>query len=225
MHYFSYNTLDEQVDALCLRLEAELTAYLIKQDKVVLAVSGGRSPIPFFHKLSQADIDWQRVVVSLVDERFISPDQPDSNAYLIKTHLLINQASCATFVPLVTAVDDAALNLTLAQKNFQYPDIAILGMGEDGHTASLFPNAVELPLGLALSTTCSLITLVPPEAPYRRLSMTRSALLNSKQLYLSIQGMNKRAVFERACQYEDPRYPISYFIHQTKVPLDVYWAP
>lgn len=224
MQYFSYCSADEQVDALSSRIIHDLSIYLQHQEMVVLAVSGGRSPIPLFHKLSQVNMDWQRVRVTLVDERLVAVDHPDSNERLVKTHLMVNHAACAKFLPLVTPCA-GEMSAQESTRHFSYPDVAILGMGEDGHTASLFPGAVELSEALSLSTDSPSIVITPPVASYRRLSLTRAALLKAKQLYLAIQGETKRIVFEKACQHEDPSLPISYFIQQTKAPFDVYWAP
>jgi len=98
-------------------------------------------------------------------------------------------------------------------------------MGDDGHTASLFPQAAELDAGLNLSTVAPILAVTPPSAAHQRLSMTRAALLKCGKLYLAIQGDAKRVVFERARRAYDPQYPISCFLQQKETPLDVYWAP
>lgn len=225
MRSFTFNAVDDQVNALAERLSAELSALLNRQSRVVLALSGGRSPVRLFRKLSTADLEWKRVIVTLVDERLVPSSHPDSNAWLVNKYLLKGYAASATFQPLVTLPDNAEACLAEAIRHFQYPDIAILGMGDDGHTASLFPGAAELPVGLDLSTPFPVIAATSPVAPYRRFTLTRAALMKARHLYLSIQGEAKRKVLTQACTQETLLLPISYFVQQTEVPLDVYWAP
>ena len=125
------------------------------QGHAVLAVSGGRSPIAFFEALSQAKLDWPNVTITLVDERLVPPQHADSNAVLVHRHLLQHTAAAARFLPLVgeqTDVSDPAAALAEAETAFPTPDIAVLGMGADGHTASLFPQAPQL--AAAVSPEC-----------------------------------------------------------------------
>jgi len=203
---------------------ADLRQAVELNGRAVLAVSGGRSPIPFFECLAQADLPWRQVTVTLVDERMVPAEHADSNARLVREHLLQGKAAEAAFLPLATHPEDEARSIAEACRAFVWPTVAVLGMGDDGHTASLFPEAAELDAGLDLGQQQAIIGVTPPVAPHRRLSMTRSALLKCDKLYLSIQGNGKREVFERARAREDRRWPISYFLQQKETPLDVYWA-
>jgi 6-phosphogluconolactonase len=224
MEWFAFDSASAQSDALARAIVADLAAAIEARGQAVLAVSGGRSPVPLFERLAQSPLDWSRVAVTLVDERLVPDDHADSNARLVRQHLLQGLAAAARFIPLVTNAADEGQCLQDAGKAFMVPTVAVLGMGDDGHTASLFPAAAELAAGLDLAQTQAIIGVTPPAAPHRRLSMTRAALLKCGKLYLAIQGENKRAVFEQARVAEDLRFPISCFLHQKGTPLDVYWA-
>jgi len=225
MEWLAFDTPDLQAEALAQAIAADLALAIENQGQAVLVVSGGRSPVALFERLAQCSLPWHRVIVSLVDERMVAESHADSNARLVRAHLLQGYAAEARFIPLVTHPEDEALSVAEACRTFVWPTVVVLGMGDDGHTASLFPDAPELAAGLDLATKAPIIAVTPPKAPYRRLSMTRAALLKCDKLYLAIQGENKRAVFERARLAEDVRLPISSFLHQKVTPLDVYWAP
>ncbi|TDR76519.1 6-phosphogluconolactonase [Paludibacterium purpuratum] len=224
MQWLEFESPGAQADALAAAIAADLKQAVEQNGRAVLAVSGGRSPIALFERLAQADLPWQRVTVTLVDERMVPADHADSNARLVREHLLQGKAADATFQPLATHPEDEARSIDDACRAFTWPTVAVLGMGDDGHTASLFPDAAELDAGLDLGQKQAIIGVTPPAAPHRRLSMTRKALLKCDKLYLSIQGNGKREVFERASAQADRRWPISYFVKQDETPLDVYWA-
>ena len=225
MQWQAFESPAAQAEALARAVAADLDYAVEHNGRAVLAVSGGRSPIAFFGHLAGQDLPWSRITVTLVDERLVPADHADSNARLVREHLLVNKAADARFLPLATHADDEAQSLDEACRAFTWPTVAVLGMGDDGHTASLFPAAAELAAGLDLSNPRAIIGVTPPAAPHRRLSMTRAALLKSDKLYLSIQGEAKRAVFEQATVAADERWPISFFVQQNETPIDVYWAP
>lgn len=141
---------EQLADALADALARQIQA----QGSVCLAVSGGRSPIPLFAALRARPLRWEAVSITLVDERAVPPDHPDSNARLVREHLLRDAAAAARFFPLVLSPHvhggsiDVDACIATANDPFQQPDVALLGMGDDGHTASLFPDAPELALGI-----------------------------------------------------------------------------
>jgi 6-phosphogluconolactonase len=225
MQWQAFESPAAQAEALAKAVAADLDHAVEHNGRAVLAVSGGRSPIAFFELLSRQDLPWQRITITLVDERMVPADHPDSNARLVREHLLIGKAADAQFLPLVTDASDEAKCIETSCRAFTWPTVSVLGMGDDGHTASLFPAAAELATGLDLSYRPAFIGVTPPAAPHRRLSMTRAALLKSDKLYLSIQGEAKRAVFDRARVAADERWPVSFFAQQDETPFDVYWAP
>ncbi|KFG89738.1 6-phosphogluconolactonase [Sphingobium herbicidovorans NBRC 16415] len=165
-----------------------------------IALSGGRSPRPVLEALSDAALDWEKVVVTLVDERWVAPDHADSNERLVRETLLRGEAARARFVPMKNGAADAYAGQAACEAGFAalpWPlDIVLLGMGEDGHTASLFPQAKELAEGL--STSALTLTVTPPAAPHQRMSLSAHAILKSRHIFLQIGGAAKKAVYDRA---------------------------
>lgn len=220
-----------QVALLADDIAATLTRVIEQQGSACLAVSGGRSPIALFAALRVLPLRWADVSITLVDERAVPPEHADSNARLVREHLLQDAAAAARFFPLVLpphvhggSVDVDACVAT-ANEPFQQPDVVILGMGDDGHTASLFPDAAELGEGIDRTHAPAYLPVRPGVAPHRRISLNLSALCAARRLFLSITGPLKRGVFEQAAQGEAQRaLPVSYIIHQREVPLDVYWT-
>ena len=197
------------------------------QGHAVLAVSGGRSPIALFEALSRVKLDWPNVTISLVDERLVPPRHADSNAALVRRHLLQHAAAAARFLPLVgeqTDVSDPAAALAEAEAAFPTPDIAVLGMGADGHTASLFPQAPQLAAAVSSECRSKLVHTSPVTAAHERISMSLNALAAVPQLLLSIQGADKRAVLEQAAAMPSNERPISLLLHRANVHCQVYYA-
>ena len=133
------------VAALANQVAGLLRAAIKERGRASLVVSGGATPVPFFAALSAQALDWQQVTITLADERWVDPADPDSNEQLVRRHLLQNRAAAARFVGLktgaITAVQgekECGARLALVPRPF---DALILGMGNDGHTASLFPQA------------------------------------------------------------------------------------
>lgn len=188
-----------------------------------LAFSGGKSPIEYFELLSQKDLMWGQCKIALVDERIVAPTHQDSNARLLRAHLLKNLASKASFTPLIENVNLSIEELLeLANLHYKKPDVAVLGMGLDGHTASLFSSADGFKE--ALSSQKRIVFLNPKEAPYQRLSMSLKALLDCGNVFLMISGKEKYAVLKEALKGENFHLPISYILHSKKVQCDVYYA-
>lgn len=220
-HYFEQEA--DYSKALGEAITAQLRDLLAQKEQVVLAVSGGKSPIPLFQFLSQQDLDWSRVVLQLVDERMLTRQHPDSNSLLVSTHLHQHLACKAIWQSdLPTSLDNAERELTAAEReqvlqdalsSFKQPDVVILGMGEDGHTASLFPNAAQLQQGLAANAP-TLLLVEPPAAPYWRLSMGMASILAVSQCYVAAFGAKKRAVLEQAQHTLSDDLPISHVLHK-----------
>jgi 6-phosphogluconolactonase len=216
------------VAALAQHVARRLKEDLARQDQVVLVVSGGRSPAPLFQALAVQPLAWNRVAVTLADERWVPPDHLDSNEALVRTHLLKGRAAAARLVPLWTgdATPEAAVptvSAALAALPHPFSEV-LLGMGEDGHLASLFPSAPELAEGLA--TQAPVLALHPTRAPQARLSLSLRALLDSRDLVLMISGPDKRVILERALG-DGPvaDLPVRAILRQTAVPVSIYWAP
>jgi 6-phosphogluconolactonase len=187
-----------------------------KNGDAVLAVSGGSTPRPFFAALSKFKLEWAKVKITLVDERLVSEDSPRSNAKLVKESLLQNEARVATFIPLYQNPDAA---------NLPDFDVAILGMGNDGHTASFFPGGDNLNKALDVNSPESLVTMNAPGAGEPRLTFTLRRLLSTKHLCLHVQGADKMAVLDKALTGNDQfEMPVRAVLQAAK-PLTLYWCP
>lgn len=190
-----------------------------------IALSGGRSPRPVLEALSQARLEWAKVIVTLVDERWVEPDHADSNERLIRETLLRGEAAKARFVGMKNDAADAYAGQPACEAAFaQLPwpiDIIALGMGEDGHTASLFPEAKELAEGL--STKALTLAVTPPAAPHQRMSMSARAILSSRHIFLQISGAAKIAIYDRALAGGPvEELPIRLALNQQSVSVEVW---
>ncbi|MFT4754670.1 MAG: 6-phosphogluconolactonase [Salibacteraceae bacterium] len=214
---------------LTLEIISTLNQDIKERGKASLLVSGGSTPINLFKKLSNTEIDWSKVIVSLVDERFVPDNHPDQNGELVKKILLQNKAEKAKFIPLIMNASNSTENIKqvrAAFKKVEFPiSVVILGMGTDGHTASLFPNSPQLDIGIDLTNKDRLIITHPVTAPHERITFTREALLNTKRLILHCYGEEKKQILKDAERKQDYRaYPIVSFMHQPSKILEVFWA-
>ncbi|WP_395342690.1 6-phosphogluconolactonase [Ningiella sp. W23] len=167
-----------------------------------IAVSGGSTPKPLFQALSKISLPWSKVNVTLADERWVDASHEASNERLVRENLLINEAAAANFVSLTTADEnaedaEAAISSRLAALNLPF-DVIILGMGEDGHTASLFPCSAQLEEGFNLKRKELVIATEPTTAPHQRMSLTLASIIASNNVFLHITGEKKKKVFEDA---------------------------
>ncbi len=215
-----------RVAALSRVVHDELAGVLRRRDSAVLAVSGGRSPVPLFHALRRLPLDWSRVVVTLVDERLVAPDHADSNEALVREHLLRDAAAAARLVGLV---DPQRLELEHcvqhANQGALLADVVLLGMGDDGHTASLFAGAGGIEQALDLRCAQRYVGVVPSTAPHARISLSLRALLEAPCLLLCIEGPAKRRVFDSAAGDTASRFPVARLLHHAGSPLRTFWSP
>ena len=222
----------ENPSALDTALVDKVTALLMRaiNEKGVasLVVSGGRTPVAFFHLLSQQILDWSKVTVLLADERWVEADHSDSNEKLVRENLLINKARAAEFIPLKNSAMDAVtgeIQTESAIEPIGQFTLVILGMGDDGHTASLFPGAETLALGLDMNSGRTAIAVTPPAAPHQRMSLTLPCLLNSQQIIIHISGAGKQDVLQAAQAGDDiTELPIRAILNQQVAPLSIFWA-
>ncbi|HEY7775393.1 MAG TPA: 6-phosphogluconolactonase [Kineobactrum sp.] len=221
-----YPTRSELDEALAGHLAAALSADLTTQPRSSIALSGGSTPKDMFRCLSAADLDWPRVDVTLVDERWVDYDHPDSNAELVRSCLLQGPAASAHFLGLKTATPDinaAVPAVSEALAGLQRPFTAVvLGMGGDGHTASWFPQATNLAQLLDLNNSARVAATDPVTAPHLRMTLTLAAVLDSHHIHLHLTGADKRAVLESAVA---TGYPVASILTQTVTPVTIWWAP
>lgn len=198
---------------------------LVNQSRALLVVSGGSTPVPFFKALAQKPLEWARVDITLADERWVDEQSSDSNAKLVRENLLQGPAAVANFVPLTSDAgtpEEGVAAVAEATAGLAWPaSVVILGMGGDGHTASLFPDSQEL--GLALSTDEPLVAVRTPSQPQPRITFSADRLHQAKRHILHITGDDKRTVLANAMGGDDVRtLPIRAFL---SCPLAIYWAP
>ncbi len=203
LHEFT-NT--EQLNAaFASQLISLMQQAISKRGQAHLVVSGGRTPQALFQTLAQTELAWHKVTILLADDRYLPPDAPDSNERLVKASLLQHKAATANFISLYALADSASAAVPeITQRLADMPtfDAVILGMGEDGHTASLFPCSAQLAAGLA-DDAPPLLAVQPTTAPYARISLSKTRLLNSRQLFLHLVGANKLTVLEQAMASSD----------------------
>ncbi|MCP4316299.1 MAG: 6-phosphogluconolactonase [Hyphomicrobiales bacterium] len=225
-----YTTGQILAGSLSGRIAATLADAIHRDGEAVLAVSGGSTPRLLFQTLSKEQIDWSKVTVVLVDERFVPPSHERANHRLVATQLLQNEAAFAKFIPLYCdgltpqeAAVDAALKIDALAKP---PDVTVLGLGIDGHTASWFPQSPELEAVTDPDQKATVLSASAPGQPEMRLTLTQPIIRNSEFAVLHIEGGEKNTVLENALKtgpVED--LPVRAILRQTKNPLQVYWTP
>ena len=217
-------------EALAARIVAALEDGMRGGGSASLVVSGGRSPAALFDMLSSAALDWRRVWIALADERWVDTRSSDSNEHLVREHLLRNAAAKANFVGMKTDAAqpaEAAASSWSAIAPLPRPfDYVLLGMGDDGHTASLFPQSPGLATAIDPLQPPGCVAMIAPGAPQARMSLNLSALLNARRIELLIIGDGKLAVYERAGESGPVAdMPVRALLRQQQVPVSVYWAP
>ena len=218
-------------DACAARLAETLADAVAETGKAVFAGSGGSTPSPIYARLAQAPLDWSRVAVTLIDERYVPETSPESNAALLKRTLLTGPAAAARFIPLyspsVTVDRAAALAAHALAAEGGRLDAVLLGMGEDGHICSMFPESPTLKTLLAPNlppTVLGVPTGRDGRAPtLERLSINLPYLAQAGRVILALTGKQKRAVFEREATGDPGTQPIAALI-AAQVPLEVLWT-
>lgn len=224
--------IDALVEALATALEAEIRVGLAMRGRAVLALAGGRTPLPVYERLANAALDWSKVALLASDERWVSDDHRARNERELREAFA--NASGLQILPLIPATagqhvsPEAALaTLTTIAEPF---DAVLLGMGADGHFASLFPGAAELAAGLDPHNPNDTLVVhpdpLPTGAPFARISLSKARLLRTRRLLLAITGEAKRAVLHRAQTALDPlTLPISALLHDPSVQVEIHWSP
>src|SRR3984885_4962448 len=188
--------------ALADQIAASLKTAIAARGLASLVVSGGKSPTKLFEMLRTQELDWSRVCIALADERWVDPSDPASNEKLVRDVLLKGSAAAARFLGLKNGAPTPDIGAVSAWETFaRVPrpfDTVVLGMGDDGHTASLFPHSPNLASALNLEAAPGCVGMVSPSAPQARLSLNLSALLDSRRIVILINGAQKWATFTAA---------------------------
>ncbi len=212
------------------QIAASLAAAIAARGVASLVVSGGRSPVKLFERLRALDLNWSRVCVALADERWVGPADPDSNEKLVRDVLLQDRAAAARFLGLKNAAPSPDLGAVSAWETFaRVPrpfDTVVLGMGDDGHTASLFPHSPNLPSALNPAAVAGCVGMWSPVAPQPRLSLNLTALLDARRIVILITGESKwRTYLAAASAGPVQDMPVRAVLRQNRTPTTVMWSP
>lgn len=221
-----FENRDAASAAAAARMAILVNNRLAKDGTANFVVSGGTTPGKCFEYLSGYELAWENVQVALSDERWVPNDHDDSNERLVRETLLIGEASDARILPIYQ--DDMSVDERCDSLQEQIPGhgfaCSLVGMGADGHFASLFPDADSLAVGLRLDSQRFYLPVRTTASPHPRVSMTLDALLQSDEIILLFFGEEKLAVYERAVEGGSD-YPVATLLEQSSPPISLYWAP
>lgn len=217
------------VSSLALRVGEILSRSVENSGRASIAVSGGRTPVALYRQLSQMALPWENITVSLVDERWVDDTHPDSNAALVTRNLLQGVASAARFVGMKTSAKEpvaAEQEVSARLSKIILPlTVVILGMGEDGHTASLFPGAKGTAQALSPDEPLVCRAIGMEGADYGRMTLTARVLLAAKHRLLYVTGPTKYKVLQNALVPGSvSELPVRAVLH-SPVETEVYYAP
>jgi len=222
-----YDSLATLHKVLARRVAQDLSKEISEKGYASLMLSGGNTPRPFLAELALENVDWARVKIGLVDERWVDPESGLSNENLVRTELLERGAGSAKFFGMYRGgmSAEAACNDVEAEYRRLFPfDVVVLGMGSDGHTASLFPRRPELETLLETSDLCGVAEA--PSEPKTRLSLTLHAIASAGHCYLHIEGAQKLAVYEAALDGDGDvaEMPIRAVLKHPDIDLEVFYS-
>lgn len=197
-------------------IESRIRQALAQRGKALLALCGGSTPRQAYQRLNACELNWANIAVVLTDERNVPPNHADSNQRLLRETLFSGPAQAAQLLPL----DDATV---AALPSF---DLVLLGMGEDGHTASLFPGVAGLREAMDAGSRIAVAPLTPATAPHARTSLTLARLVRTHATLLAISGDAKRAVLQTALYQGDAlQPPIRGVLQAMPCPISIHWCP
>lgn len=222
MKFIEYPDRDMMMIDLASKIAGELGAALRSNDRASLCVPGGTTPGPMFDALCAADVEWDRVHVFLGDERWVPETSERSNTRLVRERLMVNRAAAAKLVPLHLEgmeLEEAIPKLTAAIEPELPISVLLLGMGTDGHTASLFPGADRLDEAMS-DDAPPLMAITAPGAPEPRLTMTLPVLQGAMSIHVLIVGQEKREALERVRHLRPREAPVAAILPDATV----HWA-
>ena len=226
----AFSSADDWSESCAERLAGALGEGISAGGKAMFAGAGGSTPSPIYRRLADADLDWSKVAVTLVDERHVPESSPDSNARLMRETLLTGRAAAARFIPLhhaAVTVDRAAAMAAKALQAEGPLDAVLLGMGEDGHICSMFPGSPTLKTLLTTALEPAVFGVPPGRdgmaPPQERISLNIPYLARARRVVLALTGAKKRAVFEAEAAGDPAVQPIAALI-ASGAPLEVLWT-
>ncbi|GAB5506186.1 MAG: 6-phosphogluconolactonase [Rhizobiaceae bacterium] len=226
VRWHEFGSSDAIAAALAERIASVLTDAVAARGGATLAVSGGRTPRHLFDALSQTEIAWNNVSVTLVDERFVAPDNERSNEKLVRDRLLQNHAAAAKFVPLFrpgVSLEEAAKAASVDIDALSPPlDVVVLGMGPDGHTASFFPNAENLEALYANAAGSAVLPVLAPSAGEPRLTLSAQLVAAAGLLVLHTEGEERRSILTAALA--EGELPVARVLQLADTKPQIYWA-
>ena len=228
--FWDYDSLDEMADAVAGDIGFIIESALDARGEALIALPGGNTPRPIFDRLVKAKINWKKVTIIPGDERLVPMTDERSNVRMIaQTFLPVG----ARVVPITGDIEDYKLAGNSADarlKDLKWPpDLVWLGMGNDGHTASIFAGpdldeALNAPKGR--NAVGVMPDPLPPEAPVARVTLTRSAILSARTILITITGQAKRDLLEGAIEDgQSSKLPIGRVLAEAEQPIDIHWAP
>lgn len=225
----SFTGRDDLAAALARHVADALESRIRRDGKAAVAVSGGRTPARFFETLAAERLPWTDVVVTLVDERWVDEENPRSNAALVRKHLMQGRAAGATFLPLwrpTATPEEGRAAVAAAVADLPLPLAAVvLGMGDDGHTASFFPGGDRLAEATDPAASDLVLPMRADGAGEPRITLTLPVLLAADTLALHIEGEGKLAVLDRALAGTDvAEMPVRSVLKAERPPA-VFWCP
>jgi 6-phosphogluconolactonase len=228
--WWEYDSVDEMADAVAGDVGFIVESALDARGSALLALPGGKTPLPIYERLAKADLAWKQVTIIPTDERLVPLDSPLSNIRAIAGTFL--KAGARVF-PIGTEIADYRLAGNSADARLQDlkfpPDLVWLGMGEDGHTASIFPgpdlqDSLDAPK--ARRAVGVMPDPLPSDAPVPRVTLTRAAILSARTILITITGDKKRAVLEQAiADGQSSQVPIGRVLAEAEQPIDIHWCP
>lgn len=225
---FLFETREEASVAAAARIADALRRRLNAGIDTSLVVSGGTTPARCFTELAATELDWSSVTVLASDDRWVPVDHDDSNERLVRETLLVGKAADADFFGYYAdgkTIEHRCAELDAEVRFMPFPfACSLLGMGADGHFASLFADADNLEEGLDLESHTLCLPVRTAASPHARVSLTLAALSRSDEIVLLFFGDDKHAVYER-CKNDGDQFPVSRLLRQKRAPVHIYWAP
>ena len=231
IEWWEYDDAGELADAIAGDIQFVIESAIDARGSAVVALAGGKTPFPAYQKLAAAKLDWKRVTIVPGDERIVPLGDPLSNVTQLGKLFIPKGARVIPIVPQANAdYKSAGRSADALMQDLHWPlDLCLLGVGGDGHTASIFPGpdfdeALNGPrerraLGVMPDP-------LPQEAPFPRVTLSRAAIASSKALMIMVTGQDKRDVLERAIdQGASSAYPIGRILADAELPVDIHWAP